>query len=109
MGSSSRIFVTGAGLSDSKKGSLVSSTTKALLDAGLHFDDVDQAVVGSKDGHAALKEFDKRGIATQDAKSGSELEKAFSLISGGKASCVLVVASEKVRLTAGYRLRSEES
>lgn len=99
--------MTGVGLSDSKKGSFVSSTTKALLDAGLNFDDVDQAVAGSKDGRAALEEFDKRGIATQDAKPGSELEKAYSLISSGKASCVLVVADEKVRLTAEYDSRGE--
>lgn len=96
MGSGLRVCIAGVGISDSKKGSLVSSTTKALLDAGISFDDIDQAVTGSNDGREALKEFDKHGIDTQDAKSGSELEKASSLVSSGKAGCVLVLTSEKV-------------
>lgn len=98
MASGSKVYIAGVGqLDSSKKNALVSSTTKALLDAGISFDDIDKAVLAStKEGHEALKQFDKRGIDTEEAKNGNELAKAYSLVSDGKASCVLVKTNEKV-------------
>ena len=97
------VYVAGVGATISNDGSstnehVVSAVTKALLDAGISFDNVDQGVVGAgaKGGSAAFKAFDERGINVDEAKQGSELEKATGFISKQKAECVLVITTEGV-------------
>lgn len=98
MSTKPRVSIAGVGIAKAKQSSLLASATKALLDAGIHFDDVDKAIVSSKDGCAAVKAFDHRGIETTDVKAGTELQKAYSLVSSGDARCVLVLTDDKVRM-----------
>lgn len=98
MSSKARVCIAGIGVAKTKKTALIASSTKALLDAGIHFDDVDKAVVGSKDSYAALKAFDSRGIETEHVKADQELGTAYTLISNSDAKCVLVVTGDEVSL-----------
>lgn len=102
--STSSVYIAGVGFSPLQSGSssarntntsAVSAATKALLDAGVTYDDVSHGVgsVGSE----PFKAFDEGGITVDKAESGSELESAFRQVKDKGAQCVLVVAGEKVR------------
>lgn len=106
---SSKVYLAGVGVASApSKGSsaeasiasLISAATKALLDAGVTFDDIVRGVVSKSSKHAlnALKAFEEGGVAMNEVEQGSELEKAFALISDRGAQNVLIIAEEEVRL-----------
>ena len=103
MTSTGKVYIAGVGLSPTSSAKnavtpLISAATKALLDAGITFDDVAQGVVGNdvKEGPAAFKAFDERGINIDKAKAGSEIDKAIRLVDDKSKQCVLVITTEKV-------------
>lgn len=104
MAPKSEVYIAGVGLSpfsskSSKEflSSLVSAATKALLDAGLTYDDVDHGVTSSP-GAEAFKSFDEGRIATEEVDGVSEFQMSFNWISDQRARCVLMIAVEEVRL-----------
>ena len=107
MTSESKVYIAGVGFSPSASegssaqgvvASLVSAATKALLDAGVTYDDVSHGVRSKSSSHAskAFEAFDEGGIAVNEAESGSELKTSFSLVRKRGAQCVLMIALEKV-------------
>ena len=112
MTSESKVYIAGIGFSSSPLGgspakafisSLVSAATKALLDAGVTYDDVAQSVTSTRGnksnyGSEAFKAFDEGGIAVDKVESGSEIDSSFSWVRDRGARCVLMIAVEKVRL-----------
>ena len=102
MPSQPKVYIAGVGYSPIESGvaSLVSAATKALLDAGLTYDDVTQGVQSKslKDGSRAFKAFDPRRIPVDEVESGSELECSFQHVKEQGAQCVLLIATEKVCL-----------
>ena len=111
MTSASQVYIAGVGVSPWPSGgssaegvvvvSLVSAATKALLDAGVTYDDVSHGVTSKTFSHAsnAFKAFDNGGIIVDQVESGSELlDTSFSLVRKRGAQCVLMIAVEKVCL-----------
>lgn len=96
------VYIAGVGLAPSSGGdalaSLVSAATKALLDAGLSYDDVSYGVRSKQlgSGAEAFKAFDEEGVKLKEVGGGSELDSAFDLVKKEGAQCVLLVTSEKV-------------
>jgi hypothetical protein len=101
MPSKSATYLAGIGLSRSQRGEsvvgAVSAATKALLDAGLTYHDVTQGV-GSNAVLEAFKAFGDGSVMIEESQRGPELEKGVSIVRDGKASCVLVIAEDQVRL-----------
>lgn len=109
MAPSSKVYIAGVGYSPSSSKSSsteasvaasISAITKALLDAGLTYDDITHAVVSKSSEHAseALKTFEDGGVTTSEAKQGSELESSFALVKQKGAQSVLMTADEDVCL-----------
>jgi hypothetical protein len=110
MTSESKVYIAGVGFSPSPPAgspaqgvivSLVSAATKALLDAGVTYDDVAQGVrsVRSKTfsyGSEAFKAFDDGDITVDEVERGSEFESSFYWVRDRGAQCVLMIAVEKV-------------
>lgn len=102
------VYVAGVGLSPSTSPgkefvlSLISAATKALLDAGVTYDDVTHCVLSSKastSSHASdvFKSFDERSnIPVVEAETGTEFDQALSLIQDRRAQCVLMTVIEGV-------------
>ncbi|KIV86036.1 hypothetical protein PV11_01677 [Exophiala sideris] len=103
------VYIAGVGLSpapspgSSAKSditSMVSAATKALLDAGVTFDDITRSVSGStgntpNHGLKVSQAFYEGDIPVDEVESGAELEKSFSRIKDQGAPCVLMTAIEK--------------
>ena len=110
MTSESRVYIAGVGFSPSPPGgssaevvvsSLISAATKALLDAGVTYDYVAQAVRSERGktsdyGSEVFKAFDEVDIPVDEVESGFELDKSFHWVRDRGAQCVLMVAVEKV-------------
>lgn len=106
MTSESNVFIAGVGFSPAPPGcssardsiaALISAATKALLDAGVTFDDVARGVT-SMPGGTAFKAFDDAGITVEEVESGSEIHASFYLVRDRGARCVLMMAAEEVYL-----------
>ena len=109
MASKSQIFIAGVGYTPvAVRSSLgrdafvaqVSAATKALLDAGVTSDDVDQGVISTPNtalhcGPGLFETFDG-GIPVSKVKSGSEIDTSLCLIRDRVARCVLMIAIEEV-------------
>lgn len=79
----------------------VSAGTKALLDAGITYDDVDQGIACLNDGESTVVRkvfytFGVTGIPLCEVDCNSGLYMASHFIKVGKASCVLVIGFDKV-------------
>ena len=84
--------------------SLVSAATKALLDAGVTYDDVSRGVTSVKDktstyGAEAFKAFGEDGVTVDEEKSGFEFDNSFHCVRDRVALCVLMIAVAKVCLS----------
>lgn len=106
--SKSKVFIAGVGLSPQSSGggavTLVSAATKALLDAGITYDNVIRGVRSKelKDGDKAFASFGDDGVSVEQVAKGSELKSAFELVQKGKAGCVLVIVADEVRCILVY-------
>ena len=112
MTSESKVFIAGVGYSPALPRSspadrfivaLVSSATKALLDAGVTYDDVTRGVTSTGGntvslGSEAFKAFDEEGIAIDEVARGTELHNSLYLVRDRGAQCVLMIAAEEVYL-----------
>jgi hypothetical protein len=119
MSSKAQVHIAGVGISSGgseDKASvniLVSALTKALLDAGVTYDDVGYGVrTHSLDGGAkAFEAFGDDGVRVNEANDSSELQDAAKLVTEKGAQCVLVLAADKVsalRLLQRTRLTGPE-
>lgn len=108
MPASTKVYIAGVGYSPSPSknssteasiATSLSAATKALLDAGLTYDDITHGVVSKSSKHASktLKAFEDGGVDENEVKQGSEFESAFTLIKERGAQSVLVIAEEEVR------------
>ncbi|KAK5065164.1 hypothetical protein LTR84_001000 [Exophiala bonariae] len=102
------VYLAGVGYSpfssnDSSGGSpiaaLVSAVVKALLDAGITYDNVTTTVAGCRDngssyGPQVAKVFDNTFIEVKEIEAGSELDEALHLVKTRRSHCVLVFATE---------------
>lgn len=84
---------------------LVSAATKALLDAGITFDDVTQGVTNLRSrefGDASLpfKAFDSSVITVDEVEDGHELECAVDSVQNRGAQSALVIATRNVRMSS---------
>lgn len=100
-----KVYVAGVGLTPSPSGSSfakaviaaqVSACTKALLDAGVTYDDVAHGVASeaSSQGLKAFKTIDEE-ITVNEVAAGSELDTSVRLVKDLGVQCVLAVATEK--------------
>ena len=110
MTSKTAAYIAGVGFSPSPPGSspaeafiaaLVSAATKALLDAGVTYDDVVRGVTSRRvdtfsNGSEAFKAFDQGGIAVDKVESGCELDSSLYWVRDRVVRCVLMIALEKV-------------
>lgn len=104
---SPKVYIAGVGYStsaskkSSKEASLasaISAATKALLDAGVTYDDITHGVASTSSKHLlnAFKAFEDGGVAMNQVKQSSELESSFALIEGQGVQSVLMIAEEEV-------------
>lgn len=108
MPSEGKVYIAGTGVSplpsggDGKKTTLalISAATKALLDAGVTYDDVSHGVQSKKSQNAskAFEAFDEGGIKIDEVADGKAFDTSLSLVSEKNTPCVLVILEEKVRL-----------
>lgn len=108
MAPSSPVHIVGVGYSplpnkdsssEASIATLISAATKALLDAGVTFDDITHGVVTKSSKHAAnaFKAFEDEGVVIKQAEQNTELETSFTLLEDGRAESVLMITEEKVR------------
>ncbi|KAF2239481.1 hypothetical protein EV356DRAFT_528079 [Viridothelium virens] len=109
MTSESKVFIAGVGFSPAPPGgsptnefiaALVSTATKALLDAGLSYDDVARGVTSDRShtsihGSEAFEVFEEGGVAVDEVERGSELHTSFCWVRDRGAPCVLMIAVEE--------------
>lgn len=105
MAPETKVFIAGVGFSpvsskDARSrdsiASQVSAATKALLDAGVTYDDVQGGVTSSELGTGAFQSFDEEGISIDEVESGTEFLNSLKLVSNRGSRCVLMVAGEEV-------------
>lgn len=102
MAGQSKVFIAGVGLSPSKgepDSSVVSAAVKALLDAGLTYDNVSKSIVSKdvKNGAKVLEAFNDNEIPVDSVSAKTILKSAAEAVTSGKAQCVLAVGTDKVR------------
>lgn len=106
MTSKSKVYVAGIGYSPSPSNgsakasvaSLISAATKALLDAGVTYDDVAQGVTTARSqGSETFKAFDEGGVEVDEVENGSEIKASYKFIEDRGIRCVLTIVVEKVR------------
>ncbi|KAI9685609.1 MAG: hypothetical protein M1822_004467 [Bathelium mastoideum] len=109
MTSKPKVFIAGIGFSPSPPNgspahdfiaALVSAVTKALLDAGITYDNIARSVTTTSSskvnyGSEALKALDEGVFAVDEAERGSELQTAIRCVRDGGAKCVLMIAIEE--------------
>ena len=100
--------IAGVGLSSSAQGVsksaydlAISAGTKALLDAGLNYEDVEHSVGsglggGSTSMAAICRSFGITGRPISEVDESSALYVGSTLINAGRAECVLMIGYEKV-------------
>ena len=100
--SKTKVYIAGVGLSPSKSdnttSALVSAAVKALLDAGVTYDNVTRSIIAKdvKNGQEVFDAFNDSDITVDKISAGSEMRSAVDAIGSGKGQCVLVVAQDKV-------------
>ena len=105
----SKVYLGGVGASSlrtegsAKKDSasfLVSAATKALLDAGITYDNVTRGVrrKSSNQGAEAFRAFGDQGVTITEVEDGTELQSSFTMVQDRGEQCVLVIAADKVRV-----------
>ena len=97
----------GAAISDnnsSRDEPVISAVTKALLDAGVTYGDVDSSVACSLDADSlkvpkqCLDTFGKTGAPISEVECYSGLHTASQFLKSGHSNCVLMVGFDKVSL-----------
>jgi len=105
----SSAHIAGLGLSERSDASLeeltVSAATKALLDAGITYSDVDLNIAGFLDDHARiarswLNVFGSEGAPVLEVDNHSALFVGTQCITSRQNNCALVVGVDQVSLTA---------
>lgn len=110
MTSDAKVYIAGVGSSPwppqgspakTVSASGVSAATKALLDAGVTYDDVAQGVTNVRSktlesGSQVFKAFDEGGIPVNEVEHGSEFASSVYLTRNRGIRCVLMIAAEKV-------------
>lgn len=104
-----RAYIAGVGVSHIKATSsnvaldalMVSAGVKALLDAGVTYDDVDQSVAcffdqDLKATKSGFETYGKTGTPVSEVECFSGLYTAIQYVRGGDANCVLMVGVDKV-------------
>lgn len=105
MPSESKVYIAGVGVSPASKGasvdttSLITAATKALLDAGVTYDDVSRGVISKSQNRGAnvFRAFDDGNGPVEEVEDGAELDKSYHLVRDRGEQCVLMVAIEEVR------------
>lgn len=107
MPSKSKVYLAGVGCTPSKgdAAAQVSAITKALLDAGLTYDQVTRSV--SSEGAQAFKAFEEGGPNVDEAGRASLLSDAFTLVHEKGEQCVTVLGMDK-STTIAFVLISED-
>lgn len=109
MTSKSKAFIAGIGISSPQSGgsdkqvaatTIVSAAAKALLDAGVTYDDVTRGVKGKSlnEGAAAFRAFDDEAVSVDEAGDRSELSHAVELVTDRGEQCVLVASFDEVKV-----------
>jgi hypothetical protein len=91
--------IAGVGVtSGSGDNALVSAAVKALLDAGVTYDDVTRGVRAKslKAGSKAFQAFGDEGVSVDEAEDSSALEHAAKLVTEKGEQCVLTIAKDEV-------------
>ena len=79
----------------------ISAATKALLDAGITYNDIDQSIACSQDEHTRLRRsclevFGMKGAPICEADNHSGLFMAVQCIRSGQSNCALLVSVDQV-------------
>ena len=101
------VFIAGVGATISSDGSstndqIISAITKALLDAGVTYSDVDQSIAGFvaegglKVPKSTLDTFGKTGAPVSEVECYTALHTASQFLKSGHSNCVLMVGFDKV-------------
>ena len=107
MPAQSRVYIAGVGASSSRSGdsakkdsssSLASAATKALLDAGITYDNVTRGVrrKSLNQGGEVFKAFGDESVPVSKVEDGSELQTSFTVVRDRGEQCVLVIAADEV-------------
>ena len=104
MPSDTKVYIAGVGYSpddasaQKSVASLVSAATKALLDAGITYEDVTHGITCRtlSSGPKAFKAFGEGEANVDVAETGSELDASIRSVRDRGAQCVLMIAAEKV-------------
>ena len=107
MTAQSKVYIAGVGVSSSRSGdsakkdsasSLVSAATKALLDAGITYDNVTRGVRRKSLSQAgdAFKAFGDESVRVSEVDDGSELSTSFTVVRDRGERSVLVIAADEV-------------
>ena len=102
--SSSNPSKSAPGVSKNAYGLAISAGTKALLDAGLGYEDVEHSIgsglaAGSTSMVAVCRSFGITGRPISEVDESSALYIGSSLIKAGRAECILMIGYEKVGLS----------
>lgn len=101
------VYIAGVGATISSDGSstnehIVSAVTKALLDAGVTYSDVDSTITGIvadsalKVPKTSLDTFGKTGAPVSEVECYAALHTASQFLKSGHSNCVLLVGFDKV-------------
>lgn len=101
------VYIAGVGATISSDGSstndyIVSAVTKALLDAGVTYSDVDSTITGIvaegglKVPKSALDTFGKTGAPVSEVECYAAFHTASQFLKSGHSNCVLMVGFDKV-------------
>ena len=109
MGSKSEVYIVGVGFSTSKGSSqkaiitsLVSASTKALLDAGVTYDDVAQIVTMPSYGTKVSRAFGDRDITINEVERESQFDVSFKSIRERAVQGVMLTLTEEVCVRVFY-------
>ena len=102
MASKARVYIAGVGYSSASKDSILATTftsaaTKALLDAGITYDDITHGLSAGQESEM-FNGFGATRIPLGKVDTTAALPSAAALIREKGAQCVLLVALEKVRV-----------
>lgn len=95
----SKVHIAGVGSADKdSSSSLVSAATKALLDAGITYDNVTHGArrKSSSQGAEAFRAFGDEGVPVSEVDGGSELQSSFTMVQDRGEQCVLAITADKV-------------
>lgn len=95
-----KVHIAGIGSAEKDSGSsLVSAATKALLDAGITYDNVTRGArrKSLSQGAEVFRAFGDEGVPVSEVDGGSELQSSFTMVQDRGEQCVLVITADKVR------------